>query len=171
LGTYFLEEGGLFLESAVETRVVFAEETVSEAKEDIKRLMHGHWAEIAHYKDIPLEPDYETYEKIEVFKKLRVFTIRKDAELIGYAIFFLNPAPHYVSSMQAIQNVLYLHPDYRRGGTGGRFIKWCDAQLKLANVQVVMHHVKAAHNFGPLLERMGYELTDHLYAKRLDKWE
>lgn len=153
---------------AVTTSVAFAEETLSEAREDIEKLMRGHWEEIAFFKDIPLEPDYDTYGKIEFFGKLRIFTVRLEGELIGYAVFLLSPALHYRSSMQAIQDVLYLHPNYRRGGTGGRFIKWCDDQLKLANVQVVMHHVKVAHDFGPLLERLGYQKTDTLWARRLD---
>jgi hypothetical protein len=48
-------------------------------------------------------------------------------------------------------------------------IRYADMQLKEDGVQVVYHHSKVAHNIGPLLERMGYEAVDLIYAKRLDK--
>jgi hypothetical protein len=51
---------------------------------------------------------------------------------------------------------------------GGRFIKWCDEQLRAEGVAVVYHHIKAAHNFGPMLERFGYELVDLIYSRRLN---
>jgi hypothetical protein len=41
-------------------------------------------------------------------------------------------------------------------------------RLALEGIQVVYHHVKAAHNFGKMLERMDYKLVDLIYAKRLD---
>jgi hypothetical protein len=48
-----------------------------------------------------------------------------------------------------------------------RLIEHADAQLAAEGVQVVFQHVKTAHNFGPLLERLGYEHVENVYAKRL----
>jgi N-acetylglutamate synthase-like GNAT family acetyltransferase len=62
-----------------------------------------------------------------------------------------------------------VHPEYRSTGAGPDLIRYCDEQLRADGCQAVYHHVKAAHNFGPLLKRMGYELVDLIYAKRLDK--
>lgn len=132
-------------------------------------LLVQHWKEIAHYPDIPLDPDRDQYLVLEEAGMIRCFTAR-DAErrLVGYAVFFVRPALHYASSVQAYQDVLYLDPA-ARGGTGIRFVRWCDEQLAKSAIQVVYHHVKAAHNFAPLLERLGYELVDLIFARRLDK--
>jgi hypothetical protein len=135
---------------------------------EIMPLLERHWIEVAHYSDIPLHVDVNAYAMAEANGFLRVYTIRDDATLVGYAAFFVRPNPHYASSLQAVQDVIYLHPDYR-GGTGARFIAWCDAQLREQGVQAVYHHVKQAHNWGPMLERMGYELVDLIFAKRLDR--
>ena len=51
---------------------------------------------------------------------------------------------------------------------GAQFIKYCDEQCKSEDIQVIYHHIKAAHDFGPLLINSGYELVDLIYAKRLD---
>jgi hypothetical protein len=38
-------------------------------------------------------------------------------------------------------------------------------------VQVVYHHAKRTNRVGELLERLGYELVDEIYAKRLENKE
>ncbi len=130
-------------------------------------LLEKHWREIAHYQDIILEPDLEQYERLEQLGFLKVFTARdSDNTLIGYAVYFIKRNIHYKSSLQAVQDVIYIDKDKR--GMGFKFIKWCDQQLKELGVQAVYHHVKKQHNFGPALERQGYELVDLIYGKRLD---
>jgi GNAT superfamily N-acetyltransferase len=146
----------------------FDREFVTDVMHEIKPLLEQHFSEIAHYPDIPLNVNHEAYLRMESTGSLRIYTIRMACTLVGYAIFTVSHSLHYSGSLQAKQDVLYLDPSYRKGRTGWRFIEWCDAQLKAEGVQVVYQHVKAAHNFGPMLERIGYELVDCLYGRRLD---
>lgn len=129
-------------------------------------LVESHYKEIAHYQDIPLEPDIDLYIKMEDAGIIKVFTARIEGELIGYAVFIIKQNPHYKNSLQAIQDVIYIDPKSR--GFGFRFITWIDIQLASMGVQVAYQHVKAAYNFGPMLERIGYKLIDHVYGRRLD---
>lgn len=71
-----------------------------------------------------------------------------------------------MDSKQAVQDVVFIHPEFR--GFGKKFFIYCDDVLKNQKVQVVYHHIKAAHNFGAMLESIGYKLVDLIYAKRLD---
>ena len=113
-----------------------------------------------------------TLKRIEMLKLgvVRIFTARDQGRLDGYAIYFLRRNIHYQTSLQAVQDILFLSAGLRRGLAGYRFIKWCDEQLK-KNVQVVYQHVKLAHNFGPVLERIGYEPVEVTYVRRLDPWD
>jgi len=130
-------------------------------------LLTLHWKEIAHFQDIPLEPDFETYARLDEMGMLRTFTARDEAgKLVGYAVFFVKANLHYKSSIQAVQDVIFIDPTVR--GFGANFIIWCDDQLRLEKIDAVYHHVKAAHNFGPMLERLGYTLVDLIYTKRLN---
>lgn len=148
--------------------ITFQKELLKDCMEEMKPLFTEHWKEIAAYDDIPLDPDEERYYNIEREGVLRVYTARAESkELIGYAVFFVNTNAHYKTSLQASQDIIFIHPKHR--GIGGRFILWCDEQLKAEGVQVVFHHLKAKHNFGPMLERFGYELVDLIYGKRLDR--
>ncbi len=148
--------------------MIFAEEKIKDCIGEAAPLLDKHWAEIAHYKDINLNPDYEQYFKANDAGFLKCFTARCDkGKLIGYAVYFIKPHVHYRQSIWASQDVLFIDKEYR--GRGGMFIFWCDDRLREAGIQVVTHHVKAAHNWGRLLERGGYDLQDLIYTKRLDK--
>ena len=145
----------------------FKQEKAQECFDEALPLLKEHWEEIAHFKDIPLEPDYEFYAAAENAGILRTYTARnEEGILVGYAVYVVRNNIHYKSSIQALQDILFISKSYR--GMGGRFILWCDEQLKADGVQAVYHHVKTAHNFGRLLERLGYNLVDLIYCRRLD---
>lgn len=146
--------------------ITYATERPSEVLDEIKPLLEMHWHEIAHYQDIPLDPDYDWYCTSPV---VRVFTARDAGRLIGYGVFFVGPNKHYRSSKQAVQDILFVHPERRGSTVGFRLIRFCDQQLKTEGCQVVYQHMKKSHQFGPLLEKQGYELVDLIHAKRLDK--
>lgn len=137
-----------------------------ELLDEMLPLLVKHYKEIAHYQDIPLEPDYDSYIRMEEMDMVRAYTARDEGGLIGYAVFLVRSNIHYKSSKQAVQDVLYIDPSKR--GFGYKFIMWCDLQLKADAVQVVYHHAKTEHNFGPLLEKQGYKLIDLIFGKRLD---
>lgn len=145
--------------------VVFGLEKVSSVWDEIYPLFEKHWKEVAHYQDIPLEPDVELYKKMDEGGSIRVYTAREDGKLIGYSVYVISRNHHYKSVKQASQDVIFIQKDRR--GFGKSFIKWCDEQLKNDGVKIVVHHVKAAHDFGPMLERVGYELVDKIYSRRL----
>lgn len=147
----------------------YAREALADVRAEIAPLLEAHWREIAHYQDILLDPDWEFYAAIEELGRLRIFTARDDGRLVGYGVFFVSPNRHYRASIQAAQDILFVHPDYRGRTCGARLIKFCDEQCRAENIQVIYHHIKAAHDFGPLLIHCGYELVDLIYAKRLDK--
>jgi GNAT superfamily N-acetyltransferase len=143
----------------------FQRETVAKVIDEIKPLLEKHWEEIAHFKDIALDPEYETYHKAEAADRIRVFTVRAtEGDLIGYGVFFLGSL-HYRATKTASQDILFVLPEHR-GITGYRFLEYCDNQLKAEGVKIVYHHVKVAHDFGRLLRRIGYEAVDTIYARR-----
>lgn len=144
------------------------ESATPEFIEEIKPLLQKHWQEIAHFKDIPLDPAWDDYLTLDKLGMLRVYTARLNASLIGYCIFIVRRNPLYKTSLQASQDILFIDPAHRNQGFGRSFIDWCDSMLKLEGVQVSYQHVKEAHNFGPLLESLGYELVDLIYLRRLD---
>lgn len=144
----------------------FCRETVEGVASDILPLIEKHYSEIARYPDIPLDPDFHHYKQLERIGVLRVFTTRTDlGSLIGYGVFILRSHPHQKTTLQAFQDLLFIDPDHR--GFGVSFIGWIDHQLKAEGVQVTFHTVTERFDFSSLLLRMGYELTEKTFSRRL----
>lgn len=143
------------------------QEDIRDAWAEMMAIYPEHYEEVAFYKDIPLAPDEDSYMRIA--PNTRLYTVRHGAELVGYALFIVRQNPHYKTSLTAVQDVIYLKPAHRRGLTGVRLIRLAEERLRAEGVQVVYHHAKRSNQFGDLLGRLGYELVDQLYAKRLDK--
>lgn len=149
--------------------LTIARETFDDAYIDAEPLLAKHWREIAHFQDIPLEPDVTRYQQAEIYDLLRIYTARIGGKLVGYAVFFIGPNAHYKSSKQAVQDVVYVDPAHRNSTIGLRLLKHCEGALRAEGVQAVYHHVKASHPaLGTILGRMGYVPVDVIYTKRLD---
>jgi hypothetical protein len=150
---------------------VFSRETCNEVVDEIFALMEQHYAEVAHHPDIPPECDEARYRKAEELGLLRLYTVRQDYALVGYWVGMVGYSLHYKSSYQARQDTLFIHPDYRQGLTGYRFLRWVDQQLAQDGVEIVYQHNKILEggrlNLEPLWRRMGYQPIYHVFWKRL----
>ena len=133
---------------------------------DMMPLWKSHYAETHDEMYGPLNPDLGFYEKAQGI--MRIFTVRDDAgSLHGYQVFFVMNDPHSMGIVQAVQDILYLCKDSRKGLAGYKFIKWCSEQLEAEGVDLIQQRISARHDFGPVLQRMGFELEDLTYTKRL----
>lgn len=145
----------------------FARESMADVVPAIQPLLLEHWAEVAHYPDIPLAPNWPQYELMEGAGLLRIYTARACFALIGYCIYIVAPGLHYRHVTYANQDILFLESRYRRGRMARDFIRFTEGDLKAEGVKVVLHHVKVVSGLGPMLERDGYGPIDTIYGKRL----
>lgn len=135
---------------------------------ELAPLLEDHYHEIALFLDIPLDVDRAAYEAMQDNGTLRIYTARHNGELIGYAIFFVHHNIHYSSSRQAVQDVLYLDPNYRGSMIAWDLIAYTERELARDGVEVIMHHVKHAHPaLGRLLQGRGYTPVETIHVKRL----
>lgn len=150
--------------------VTFQRETLARVLDDhTKGLLLLHWQEIAPHQDIPLDPDYDLYARLETIGCLRVYVVRHEGLAMGYAVFTVLPNMKYRTSLHASADLLYLAPVLRKQGVGRAFLGWVDEQLRAEGVQIVRQGVERTYDFAPLLESLGYELEGHVYARRLDR--
>lgn len=153
-------------ETAVKSGIRFGAEFVVDSWAEALPLMKEHWDEIEEYKDIPLDPDFEIYKKLDDAQVLRVFTARDDEKkLVGYCVYFVQRNPLSKSICQANQNALFIKKGNR--GFGKKFIEWCDSILKKEGINLVYHHVSPQHDYSPILKRIGYRHSYGVYSRRL----
>jgi GNAT superfamily N-acetyltransferase len=151
------------------TVVNFSVERYADVIGEIKPLLEMHYEEIASFRDkIPLDPNYEKYETLDAQGILLIITARRAAQLVGYSIFFILPHLHYQSTRVASNDIIFLLPDERSGGTGIRLIRESERIVRERGAQFVSWHIKPVNDFSPLLERMGYVRHEIIMAKILE---
>ena len=151
-------------------QVTFQRERAQDLWAEIEPLLVEHYNEIATHKDIPLAPDKAQYKAAEDAGKLRTCTVRKAGKLIGYAVFLVTHNPHYSTSKQALQDVVFVSTEHRRGRLGLMLVDYADTVLASEGVDLNRHHVKVKHPaLRKVLEYLGYELEEWVMVKRLKR--
>ena len=146
----------------------FKQEFINDVKAEIVNLIDLHWEEIALNKDvIKLNPDWKSYYNLEDNNKLKIFTARYDNALIGYFIVIIYVNLHYKDHLFASNDILYLHPDYRKGFAGIKLIKYAEQCIKEDGVSVMTINVKEHKSFGLVLERLKFNAIETVYSKVL----
>jgi hypothetical protein len=141
-------------------------ESVEQVRAEIYSLLATHWHEVGQDKErMHLDPDWDGYMALERCGQLKVFAARMEGKLVGYATFFTKRHLHYRSIFVAINDLLFLLPAYRKSMTGFRFIADLETLLISEGVKKIFFGVKAWHDFGPVLNRLGYAPIETTWAK------
>lgn len=146
--------------------VVFQTEPFKDFWPEARSLLLRHWEEIAA-RDItgPLDVNREMYEAMDAAGMLHITTAREAGELIGYAVYFLTPHPHYRALRTAEADVFFLAPEQRKGLTGPRLLRTAERVLAERGANVIVQKVKTAHDCGAVFRRMGYSHTENVWMK------
>jgi len=146
--------------------IVFDVEPWSQVRPEMAHLWPAHYEEIATNRDkIKLDPDFESYANYEATGALHVVVARESGEIVGYHISIIRPHLHYKGSLSAFTDVYYLAPDQRRGLAGVKLFREVEKTLKARGVEKLFSGTKVSLNMGPIFERLGWTLTEHLYTK------
>jgi len=129
-------------------------------------LAQEHYNEIGAMKSaVPLNIFADAYFELEKVGALRVFTVRDNEELVGYALFLIQPQLHHMHTKLAHNLAVYLKPSHRGGTVGYRLLRDCTKLLeKEAPVQVVWG-VTVLKDYSRALMKLGYIPLETMYGK------
>ena len=134
-------------------------------------LIKQHWAEIAlNQEDVPLDPDWDRYLSLDRNGQIVCYIARdQEGQMVGYVAWIITRPLHYVSTLYAITDIFWLHPDHREGWTGVKLFTGCMKGLRDAGVRVVDFRVKDTFKTGQDGRgRVGKLLTRILKARRIE---
>jgi GNAT superfamily N-acetyltransferase len=148
--------------------IVYDTSSLMAVIDEIKPLILHHWHEVEDAYGFG-KPDinYEQYKKLDEAGVMHVVTARKGGKLIGYCVSIVMPHMHYQTRMMAMNDGLFVLPQHRKGSVGTWLIVYAENELRNYGIDVFFCHVKIAHDFGHLLERLGYECIEKNYMKVL----
>lgn len=149
------------------SEIAFAFEPFERAFPEAQALFAEHFDEIAEHKDVfgAPDPDLDFYRALERGGALRVITARDRGRLVGYFVFALARRKHYRTVMGAVEDLYFLAPEYRKGLTGFRFLRYCAQAMAETSAQVISMRTKINHNHGAMLERLGFRPIEIIYEK------
>lgn len=146
--------------------ITYQQERFIDLIEELKPLLESHWEEVAWYKDkIKLCPDYDRYAELDQIGALHIVTARDEGELVGYDINFVMPHLHYSEHTYAVNDIIFLLPEYRHAGIALEMVEHTEALLAEKGVSVITLHMKLAHPFTQLMEQAGYSAQETIYSK------
>lgn len=149
-------------------KLTFSKETVFGVADEVSPLLQMHYEEVALHKDVvDLDPDWARYAAMEERGDCHVYTARHEGSLVGYAVFFLSNHIHYMGLRVASNDILFMHPAYRRGTNSIRFINWVEEQIKRLGVKKIVWHIKVKNDWSAILHRNGYETEEVIVGKIL----
>lgn len=139
---------------------------IADVRDRIEPLLRAHWEEVAVNKDsAPLLPYWDHYYASEKINRLVVVAAENGPELVGYSVYFIAPMLHNMPKLLAQNDIIYIHPEYRRGSLAMRLMVLGEAEAKRLGASFISMHVKTEHDFSPLLLRVGYAKAETVFMK------
>jgi hypothetical protein len=123
-----------------------------------------------NHQEVPLfgaklEIDVGCLMQMEEDGIYKVFTMRKNGELVGYCAFVLYHHPHHARLKVGDQDVIFIKKGCR--GHASKFVQYCEKELKDMGVHITFQHSPKSKPWGKVLERIGYEELETTYFRRL----
>jgi len=135
--------------------------------EELEKLFPLNYEELCVTKDFPLAPDYDAYKRLAQAGMLSCITVTADEEVVGYAIFIIQPHLHYRTCKTAFEDIYFIRKEYRKGKIGIRLFQYAEQVLRGIGVQRIIMHTKVHLDHSRLFEYLGYKWTDKLFTKIL----
>ena len=143
----------------------FAIENLAKVRHEIEQLLEQHWQEIALNKDIiKMNPDWEAYARLDAVNSLRIYTARKDDQLMGYFVVLVSKSLHYRDHLFANNDVIFLSKSARKGLTGVKLIKYAIESLAAEGITKLHINTKAHQPFDAILERLKFDAIERVYS-------
>jgi len=153
--------------------VTFHEERFSWLRHEGDHLLQMHYREASADLSVPLDMNWELYEKLEQAGVEACVVARKDSEPIGYAVYIIVPQLHYRRAV-ADDDLYFIHPRYRSGWLGVKLFRVAEALVREHGASVicarVKFHVKPGRgrgDLGPVFRYLGYRPIETHWQKRI----
>jgi len=137
---------------------------------DLAPGIERNWEETGGFANLELDIDWDMYRALDECGVLYVFAAYdcETHEAVGFIFYIVSPGhPHDKKVPFAIQDTIYVEPEYRKKGVCTSLLAFAEIYLKSEGVGVVSQSAKPGSGFNKVLERKGYEHTDNMYLKRL----
>jgi hypothetical protein len=149
--------------------LTFALEAWPDVVGEMKLLFPGHWLEIGVDRGaIPMDMDFEMYEKYHEIGYLKITTVRADGKLVGYCMSLVCTHLHYRTTTFSLGDLYYIDPKYRDGAAGLRMFIEHEKNVRPFGVKKMTTITKLHHNRSAMFEKLGWKAQEITYTKVIE---
>jgi GNAT superfamily N-acetyltransferase len=134
---------------------------------EINELSQKHHAEVNEFKDVALDIDWRKYAMAELSGGYKLFVVRQESKIIGWAGYFIYDHIRHVGYKIAKEDWYYIDPDYRKQGIGKQLFSFAECVLRDSGVKRLMMSCKVKHDHSELIESLGYKHYEKNFTKLL----
>lgn len=154
-------------DGASKSAYTFQRETFAGVIDEGRAMLAWQWTEAGETGAGEFRLSEDRYLAVDKAGGLRIFTVRHNGALIGYATLFVFFGMH-AAAKAAISDALYILPEFRRPGVSMRLVRFAERSLRAEVVDVIHMSVNDRFpGFGRLLEHMGYHPISRTLTKVL----
>lgn len=145
--------------------LVCQKEKIADCLEEIKPILQLHYKELCTFPDkMPLDPQYEQYLEGEKRDKIQFITVRDGDILVGYYVGLIGKGLHYQTILTNLQDIFYVHPDYRMKGLGKILFEQVLLDNQKLGIKYWKVNCKVWNDAGHFFEKFGFKKTEEHYA-------
>lgn len=145
----------------------FSRVRIGTVVDQLQRLAEREYDEVGQKDLDALNVDWARYRELDAAGKIATFIARRDRAIVGYAVFVVQTHIHYQDALVAANSAVYVAPEARAGRVVLKLLRYAEIGLKAQGVKKVYYHVKREKDFGRLLEHLGYQDAERMFAKVL----
>jgi hypothetical protein len=153
------------------TGFTFSRVPIGSVADQLQALAQREYEEVGQKDLASLSVDWRRYRELDAVGKLATFIVKRgvgqSGVIVGYAVFIVQTHIHYQESLVAANSAVYVAPEARAGRVVLKLLRYAEIGLRAQGVRKIYYHVKRERDFGRLLDHMGYEDVERMYAKVL----
>lgn len=138
-------------------------------------MLEANWAEIeTDHERVPLAIDWNQYRSLERAGVTRLGLLHHEGRYVGHSVFVVQPTAHHRRSLWAVNDLIWLAPEHRKGRAGVFMIREAERLLRAEGVQKIVYTAKVPLSaddpratLSKLLGRMGYSHVEEVWARFL----
>lgn len=153
------------------TRILIKEQNYKDFYKDIFPMFQDHWEELGEKGgSTNFALDHHLMMHLNDTGMYKCFTVEYKGKYIGYCSWVLSNGIHSASDLYATTDAVYIDKEYRDSllGAGIKLLRYSEKVLKEKyKVDIIQFSMNVNYDLTKLLTRMGYEISEVKYSKKL----
>lgn len=131
-------------------------------------LVHDYYAHTQAADNVPpLDIDWLTYLQLEIGEQILAVGAFENERMVGFVMYVISKNLHHKQITIASCDILGVRHTHRNQRVGRHLMAAAELRMRDLNVHYITHQFRVDYEVEPLFGKLGYELLERTYRKRI----